>query len=122
MKMLEKYLREGNLDRAAIAMDVKRRRLNPDEIRQLCNHKAVQEAYIGKIYDDKKPKQYWNQEYLDLLYWAVVAESFNMDYLLYLYEVADFVAKAKYKKIVVAGIIIVLVIVAGVVAFSYILA
>lgn len=120
--MVEKYIQNGTIDRAAIAMDVKMRKLSPEEIRQLCSRREVQDAYIGNVYDDKKPKRYWNKQYLDLLYWAVVAESFNLDYLLYLNEVADFVAKAKYKKIVIAGVIVVLVIVAGVIVFSYILA
>ena len=120
--MVEKYIRDGSIDRTAIAMDVKLRKLLPNEIRTLCSRKEIQDAFIGKTYEDKKPKQYWNKEYLDRLYLAVVAESFNLDYLLYLSEVADFVAKAKIKQIIVAGIIVVLVIVAGVVAFSYVLA
>lgn len=117
--MVEKYLRDGQIDSAAIAKDVQMRKLNEKDIRMLCADKRVQETFIGDRYTNKQPKQNWNKEYLDKLYYAVVAESFNLDYLLYLSEVADFVSKAKFKKIVIAGIIIVLVIIAGVVVFSY---
>lgn len=120
--MIEKYTRNGIIDRAAIAKDVKLRRLTVDEIKDLCENELVQEMFIGSVFSDKQPRQKWSKEYLDRLYYAVVAESFNLDYLLYLNEVADFVAKAKFKKIIVAGTIIVLVIVAGVIVLSYILA
>lgn len=119
--MLEKYMQNGKVDCAAIAMDVKMCKLSPDDIRELCKHKEVQDSYIGEKYENKKPKQYWNKEHLDYLYWVSVAESFNLDYLLYLSEVADFVSKATYKKIVIAGVTVVLVIVAGMVLFRIII-
>ena len=122
MIMLNKYIKKGTIARAAIAMDVKTLKLNKDDIIALCKFKEVQEAFIGKTFENKKPKQLWNKEYLDTLYWSVVAESFNLDYLLHLSEVAEFVSKAKFKKIMIAGVIVVLVIVAGVVVFRYILA
>ena len=120
--MVEKYIRNGTVDRAAIAKDVKMRKLSAAEIRALCENKLIQDTFIGSSYTNKQPKQKWNKDYLERLYYAVVAESFNQDYLLYLYEVADFVAKAKIKKVVIAGVVIVLVIIAGVVVLSYVLA
>ena len=122
MIMLNKYIKNGTVDRAAIAMDVKTLKLKRDDIITLCKVKEVQDSFIGQTHENKKPKKYWNKEYLDLLYWSVVAESFNLDYLLHLNEVAEFVSKAKFKKVIIAGVIIVLVIIAGVIAFSYILA
>lgn len=120
--MLNKYMKNGTVDRATIAMDVKTLKLKRDDIITLCKYKEVQDSFIGKTYENKKPKQYWNKEYLELLYWSVVAESFNLDYLLHLHEVADFISKAKFKKVIIAGVIVVLVIIAGVAVFSYILA
>ena len=120
--MVEKYMRNGSIDRASIAKDVKMRKLSEAEIRTLCENKQVQDEFIGSSYTNKQPKQKWNKDYLERLYYAVVAESFNQDYLLYLCEVADFVAKARIKKVVIAGVIIVLVIIAGVVVLSYVLA
>lgn len=122
MIMLNKYIENGTVNRAAIAMDVKKLKLKKDDIIALCKMKEIQNAFIGKTYENKKPKQFWNKEYLELLYWSVVAESFNLDYLLHLYEVADFVSKAKFKKIIIAGAVVVLVIIAGVVVFRYLLA
>ena len=83
------------------------RKLSTAEIRALCENKQIQDTFIGSSYTNKQPKQKWNKDYLERLYYAVVAESFNQDYLLYLYEVADFVAKAKIKKVVIAGVVIV---------------
>lgn len=122
MIMMNKYIENGKVNRAAIAMDVKNLKLKKDDIIALCKMKEIQNAFIGKTYENKKPKQFWNKEYLELLYWSVVAESFNLDYLLHLYEVADFVSKAKFKKIIIAGSVVVLVIIAGVVVFRYLLA
>ena len=120
--MLNKYIQNGKIDRAMIAMDVKMLKLQKNDIMTLCKHKEVQDSFIGEKYEKKRPKQYWNKEYLDILYWSVVAESFNLDYLLHLGEVAEFVSKAKFKKIMIAGVIVVLVIVAGVVVYRYFLA
>lgn len=120
--MVERYTRNGVVDRAAIAKDVKMCKLTAAEIQDLCENKIVQDVFIGNSYANKQPKEKWNKNYLERLYYAVAAESFNLDYLLYLNEVANFVAKAKFKKVVIAGVIIVLVIIAGVVVFSYILA
>lgn len=122
MIMLNKYIKNGKVERATIAMDVKTLKLKRDDIITLCKVKEVQDNFIGQTYENKKPKKYWNKEYLDLLYWSVVAESFNLDYLLHLNEVAEFVSKAKFKKVIITGVIIVLVIIAGAIAFSYILA
>lgn len=119
--MIEKYIKNGSVDRISIVTDVKLRKLSPNDIRMLCEDERIQKEFIGDTYKKKQPKQQWNKEYLDRLYYAAVAESFNLDYLLYLREVADFVARAKFKKVVIAGVIVVLVIIAGVVVFSYIL-
>ena len=115
------YIVNGDVQRDKIAMDVKYRRLKGSDIIVVCNDPRISDSFIGSVYKDKKPKQYWNKAYLDLLSYAVVAESFNKDYLLYLDEVADFVSKAKFKKVVIAGVVVVLVIVAGVIVYSYVL-
>lgn len=117
----DKYIVDGRVARDKIVMDIKYCRISRQEILNLCEDKDVQAVYIGRDYPDKKPKREWNKDYLGLLSYASVAESFNKDYLLYLNEVAQYVAKAKYKKIVVAGIIIILVIVAGVIVRTYVL-
>lgn len=117
--IINEYIENGGVQRDKIAMDIKYRKLTRPDIDKLCSNPQIKDAFIGNSYADKKPKQYWNKSYLDLLSCAVAAESFNRDYLLYLDEVADFVSRAKYKKIIIAGVVIVLVIIAGVIVFSY---
>ena len=119
--MDNKYIVNGEVARDKIAMDIKYRRLDRTGIEELCNDSRVKEAFRGSAYADKHPKREWNKDYLGRLSYAVVGESFNRDYLLYLDEVADFVSKATFRKIVVAGVIIVLVIIAGVIVYKYII-
>ena len=109
-----------SVDRAKIAMDVVKRTLCADDIRRLCQREDVRASFIGKTYPDKRPRKEWNQSYLDKLYYAVVAESFNLDYLLYLDEVAEYVNQSKIvKQVVIAGVILVVVIIAGVIVYCH---
>ncbi len=119
--MVNYYIENGEVTRDKIAMDIKYRKITRDAIEQLCADQCIKDAFIGSSFPDKKPKKDWNKEYLGRLSYAVVGESFNRDYLLYLDEVADFVSRAKFKKVVIAGVIIVLVIIAGVIICKYVL-
>ena len=119
--MSNEYIVNGDVQRDKIAMDIKYRRLKGTDIESICNDQKINGSFIGSVFKDKKPKQYWNKAYLDLITCAVVAESFNRDYLLHLDEVADFVSKATFKKVVIAGVIIILVIIAGVIVLRYVL-
>ena len=115
------YIVNGEVVRDKIAMDIKYRRLKRTDIEQLCLNPVIQDAFRGSGYNDKKPKREWNKDYLGRLSYAVVGECFNREYLLYLDEVANFVSKAAVKKIVVAGVIIMLVIIAGIIVYTYIM-
>lgn len=122
MGMFDEYFTSnGTVDRAKIAMHVKTRKLTRVEIEQLCADPRVQAGFKGTTFSDKRPKSEWNKNYLHLLSYVVVAGPFNQDYLLYLDEVAEYVSKAKFKKVVIAGVIVILVIIAGVIVYSYIL-
>lgn len=110
----------GNVDRGEIAMDIIQRRLRGDEIRKLCEREDIKAQFIGKVYKDKRPKSEWNDKYLTKLFYSVVAESFNLDFLLYLDEVAEYVKKVKIVKRVIAGVVIILVIVAGVIVHRFV--
>lgn len=91
--LAEQYLRDGVISRARIALDIKRRRLrDPDEIRRLCEDPRVQAVFIGSAYSGKEPAREWTASYLDALIGVVGAESFNVDYLLYLNAVSERVA------------------------------
>ena len=125
--MSNNYIVNGDVQRGRIAMDIKYRKLKSADIESICNDPRINgsffgSAYFDSTYKDKKSKQYWNKEYLDLISYAAVASCFNRDYLIHLDEVADFVSKkATFKKVVVAGTIVVLVIIAGVIVLRYVL-
>ena len=109
--MCDKYLVEGKVDRAKIAMDIKYQELKRDEIEMLLKDPRIKDSFIGTGYNDKKPQSEWSKDYLNILSYAAVAESFNRDYLLYLDSVADYVIKIKQKKILIAGSILILIVV-----------
>lgn len=117
--MNSEYIRNGRVARNRIAMDIKYRKLKRPEIEQLLADPMIADSIIGNSYSEKKPMKEWNKTYLDELSYTAIAESFNRDYLLYLDEVADYISKATFKRNVVAGVIIVLVIIAGVIVFQY---
>lgn len=119
--MDNEYIRNGEVARNRIALDIKRRKLKRPQIEQLLADPKIAASFIGSSFNNKKPMKEWNKFYLDGLSYAAVAESFNRDYLLYLDEVSEFVSKATFRKKVVAGVIIVLVIVLGVIVLMYVL-
>lgn len=102
------YVVDGRVAREKIAMDVKYRNLNRTDLEHLAVNPDIQRAFIGDRYSDKVPKNQWTKDYLDELSYAVVGESFNKDYLLYLDEVAEYVSKKKNNGKIIAGAIILL--------------
>lgn len=92
---IKQYVVDGRVEREKIAMDIKYQTLKKEDILSLANNQAVKSAFIGSHYDDRRPKSDWNKNYLDELSYAVVSESFNMDYLLYLNDVAGYVNRKK---------------------------
>ncbi len=118
--MLNKYLINEKVDRAKIVMDIRYRVLKRDEIEMLVKDSKIKESFIGTSYNDKKPQSEWSKDYLNILSYAAVAESFNRDYLLYLDSVADYVIKVKHKKMIIAGgiFILIVVVIAGVAYIS----
>lgn len=114
------YIVNGKVARDKIASDIKDRKLDRNGIEELCNDPIVENAFWGSNYNDKRPKREWNKDYLSRLSYAVIGESFNRDYLLYLDEVAEFVSKATFRKVIVGGVTIMLVIIAGIIVYKYI--
>jgi hypothetical protein len=119
--MNSEYIVNGRVSRNKIAWDVKNRKLNRPAIERLLSDPMTSSAFIGSGFNNKRSKREWDKAYLEKLTYSSVAECFNPEYLYYLDEVADFVSKAKIKKIVIGVIVIVLVIIAGVVVLSYVL-
>ena len=119
--MDSRYVRDGRAARDAITMDVRYRRLKRGQIKALANDPMVQKEFFGSLEPLRKPKREWTPEYLRLLTGAAVGECFNLEYLLYLDEVAGYISKTKFRRIVIAGVIVVLVFIAGVLVYTYIL-
>lgn len=105
----QKYFEGGAVKRAAIAMDVKYRRLSHEELLELIGDSRVSREFFGNGYEGKLPKNQWDEAYLEKLSCAVVSESFNEGYLLHLEEVAaEIAAQGDKKKAshILAGIMI----------------
>lgn len=116
--MMKDYLRNGSVSRSEIVNDIKNGTLGRQDIEELVARKSVTDSFIGSNYPNKVDKDQWTEKYLEKLVLASVAESFNRDYLFYLYDVAKYVKdNAKKKKgrlsvaAIVAGFVVIVVIV-----------
>ena len=118
MTNVNTYIENGVVLREKIAIDIKYGVLGKDDIAALVADQRVRDAFIGTDYAKKIPAAQWNQEYLDKLSYAAVAEAFNEDYLRYLHEVAASVNGSKSNRIskgVVIGAVVAVAVVAVVV-------
>lgn len=115
--MKDDYIVDGKVARDKIAMDIIKQKLDRAGVERLCQDPAIQAAFFGAGYKDRRPRGDWDKDYLDYLFCAVANDCFDRDYLLHLAEVAEYVSKAPSRKGVVAGVVIVLVIVLGIVAY-----
>ena len=69
----------------------------------------ISAEFYGDKYEKKVPKEQWDEKYLEKLSYAVVSESFNKDYLLYLEEVANGVSEKKNSPKVIIGVVVLVV-------------
>ena len=105
---MKDYLRNGAVSKSEIANDIKNGTLGRQDIEKLVKRESVSSAFIGTTYPKKVGQEQWTEKYLEKLVLAAVAESFNEDYLYYLYDVAKYVrVNAKKKKGLLSGIAIV---------------
>lgn len=96
---MKNYIRNGTVSRSEIVNDIKNGILEKQDIEELVNRATVTETFIGLSYTNKVGKDQWTEKYLEKLVLSAVAESFNEDYLYYLYEVAKYVRdNAKKRK------------------------
>lgn len=109
---IQRYITDGRVAREKIAMDIKYRILSRNDLENLVANPEIQRAFIGNKYSDKIPQSKWTKDYLEELSYAVVAESFNGEYLLYLDEVAEYISKKKGNEKIIVGIIILLLVIA----------
>ncbi|MFI3253577.1 MAG: hypothetical protein R3Y63_04445 [Eubacteriales bacterium] len=110
----ENYIVAGKVKRNTIAMDIKKRKLTAKDIPELVSHPEIKASFIGTSFSEKTDPSHWTEEYLETLIYAVVAESFNEDYLLYLDQVAEKVSGKSIQKSAIgtlglfAGVIVIL--------------
>ena len=118
--MDDKYIIAGKVSRSKIVMDIKCRKLKKNDIEKLARNPQIKNTFFGRGFKHKQPKKKWNKAYLDLVLCASVGECFNLEYMLYLDEVADYVVQVKKKKIIIGGItfFVIAVIIAGIIYFS----
>jgi len=114
----ERYIANGKVKRNTIATDIASRRLTGIDVEHIANDPIVKQAFFGKLEPLKRPQSQWDKDYVNYLNCAVAADCFNREYLLYLDQVAEYVSKAKFRKIAVAVIIMILVIIAGIVVYK----
>lgn len=116
--MMKDYLRNGSISRSEIVNDIKNGTLEKQDIEELVSRENVMNSFIGSNYPNKVDKEHWTEQYLEKLVLASVAESFNKDYLFYLYDVAKYVRDNARKRkgslsvaAIIAGVVLVVVIV-----------
>lgn len=109
MVNIGKYIEDDRVMREKIAMDIKYGVISYKDIEVLLNDKRLESAFFGNGFSERIDKADWDKEYLDKLSYAVVAEAFNKDYLMYLYQVANYVNGRKRKKkiLIVSSVIII---------------
>lgn len=95
MSNIEKYIRDGEVQRSKIALDVADGSISSSEITEICSDPRIKNAFIGTSYNKKRSKELWDAAYLDQVVCAAVAESFNQDYLLYLSEIGEYIRSKK---------------------------
>ena len=95
MNYIEKYIRDGEVQRTKIALDVADGSISTSEIREICSDQRIKNAFIGTSYNKKQSKDSWDASYLDQVVCAAAAENFNQDYLLYLAEVGAYIRGKK---------------------------
>lgn len=95
---IEKYIKDDRVLREEIVNDILDQKLEKKELLELLKNNIIKNSFFGGKYSKKNSKNQWTEEYLSKISLASIAEYFNEDYLMYLYEVAEFVKEKKKKQ------------------------
>lgn len=91
-------------DRGEIVQQIISRKIRgEDAIRDLWKRKEINSQRIGNSYNKKRPESEWDDNYLTKLFYSVVAESFNLDFLLYVDKVAEYVFRKNPARVIRAN-------------------
>lgn len=99
--MANKYIIDGKVAINEIVIDIKYRKLNREDILKLAEDPQIKDSFFGGEFRHKKPKSEWDKDYLNLVSCGAIAESFNLEYMLYLNEVAEYVEQVRKKKMII---------------------
>lgn len=95
---ISRYIEKGYVKRDRIVADIKKCRISKNDIFELDKNPEVSSAYFATGKFKKHDRSEWDEDYLDELSLAAVSEEFNKEYLLYLSDVAYYVADLRQKK------------------------
>lgn len=96
---ISRYIEKGSVKRDRIVADIKKCRISKDDIFELDKNPEILRAYFATGKFKKQDRSVWDNDYLDELSLAAVSEEFNKEYLLYLSDVAYYVADQRQKKV-----------------------
>lgn len=109
----QRYFDSGKVKREAIAMDIRYGRISHTDLMDIITDPDISAEFYGDKYEKKVSKEQWDEKYLEKLSYAVVSESFNRDYLLYLEEVANGISEKKNNsKVIIGAVVLVVAVVA----------
>ena len=95
---LSRYIDGGNVSGVRIATDIKRGILTKSDIIELAENPKIVSAFFGTMEGKRKNRSEWTKQYLDEISCMPVAACFNKEFMLYLYEVSEYVGTSKNKK------------------------
>lgn len=91
-------------DKGEIVQQIISRKIRGENaIRDLWKRKEINSQRIGNSYNKKRPESEWDDNYLTKLFYSVVAESFNLDFLLYVDKVAEYVSRKNPARVIWAN-------------------
>lgn len=116
----QRYFDRGKVKREVIAMDIRYGRISHADLMDIIHDPDISAEFYSSNFEKKIPKEKWDEKYLEKLSYAVVSESFNKDYLLYLERVANTISKKKnYPKVMIGAVVLVVAVVVLIVLIAY---
>lgn len=100
------YIEDGKISRTNIADDIVLNKFSRQELLTLISNDKIKSIFFSNVNLKKEKKENWNKDYLERLSCMAVSEKFDEEYLMYLFEVAEyyFSRKTFLKKICYFGI------------------
>lgn len=100
------YIEDGKVNRTSIAEDIVLNKISRQELLTLVSDETIKSAFFSNSDLIKEKKENWNKSYLERLSYMPISEKFDEEYLMYLFEVAEYshTRKTLLKKMCYLGI------------------